>query len=198
VDVAQELLGLVLVRKDASGQRRAGVIVETEAYQGPEDRAAHSAGGRRTARTDVMYGPAGHAYVYQIYGIHFCVNVVCAAVDVPHAVLVRALEPVEGALAKTSGPGLVCKALAIDRAQNSADLVRGDVLWIERPRQPRVVQVACTTRVGVEYAGEWALKPWRFYDADSPFVSRRPRGAARAPRVRKHPAPLRRSTVRPA
>ena len=114
-----------------AGTRRVGRIVETEAYLGPHDLAAHSARGR-TARTEVMFGPAGHAYVYLIYGFWNCVNVVTRREGVPQAVLLRALEPVLNVTDKTWGPGLLCRAMNIDRSLNGADLL-GDALWIERP-----------------------------------------------------------------
>lgn len=166
--VARELLGMHLVR--VRGDRvQVGRIVEVEAYKGPEDLAAHSSKGR-TPRTEVMFGPPGHAYVYLIYGFWHCLNVVTARDGVPHAVLIRALEPVSEIDDTTHGPGLLCRALDIDRSLNGADLL-GDVLWIERPAQwvrPRIVR---STRIGVDYAGDWAHKPWRFYDASSPYVS---------------------------
>ncbi len=159
-----------LVRDDG-GTLRVGRIVETEAYMGPGDLAAHSAGGRRTARTEVMFGPPGHAYVYFIYGFWNCLNVVTSPPGVPHAVLLRALEPVSSLASGTWGPGLLCRAMGIDRALNAADL-RGDVLWIERPGGlRRAVRIGTSPRIGVEYAGEWARRPWRFFDRDSPFVS---------------------------
>lgn len=168
--VARELIGLHLVHQVA-GLRQVGRIVETEAYQGPADLAAHSARGR-TARTEVMFGPPGHAYVYLIYGFWHCLNVVTAADGVPHAVLIRALEPVEGIADTTHGPGLLCRALRIDRSLTGKDLT-SQTLWIERPtanqyRKPRIVR---STRIGVDYAGDWARKPWRFFDGDSPYVS---------------------------
>jgi DNA-3-methyladenine glycosylase len=168
--VARELIGLHLVRMEG-GTRRAGRIVETEAYQGPQDLAAHSSRGR-TRRTEVMFGPPGHAYVYFIYGFWHCLNVVTAAEGVPHAVLLRALEPVTGIEERTWGPGLLCRALHIDRRLNGADLC-GDVLWLERPpaagrRPPRIAR---GPRIGVDYAGAWARRPWRFYDRDSRYVS---------------------------
>jgi DNA-3-methyladenine glycosylase len=169
LSVARDLLGMQLVIRHASG-RMVGRIVETEAYQGPEDLAAHSAGGRRTARTEIMYGPAGHAYVYLIYGIWNCLNVVVGTPGVPHAVLLRALEPVTGIDTPSWGPGLLCRALGIDRSFNGADL-RGRHLWIQAPRRPRPLRMAAATRIGVDYAGEWAKRPWRFFDQDSPFVS---------------------------
>lgn len=166
--VARELLGMHLVRAHED-RVRIGRIVEVEAYQGPEDLAAHSSKGR-TPRTEVMYGPPGHAYVYFIYGFWHCLNVVTAPEGVPHAVLIRALEPVSGIDNTTHGPGLLCRALHIDRSLNGTDLL-GDTLWVERParfRKPRIVR---SPRIGVDYAGDWARKPWRFYDADSPYVS---------------------------
>ncbi len=158
-----------LVHADGRAVRR-GRIVETEAYLGPADRAAHSARGR-TARTEVMFGPPGHAYVYFIYGFWNCLNVVTAAAGVPHAVLLRALEPGSGVSGRTWGPGLLCRALHIDRRLNGADL-RGEVLWLERPaaRAP-APRIARATRIGVEYAGLWAQRRWRFFDAHSPYVS---------------------------
>jgi DNA-3-methyladenine glycosylase len=168
--VAPELLGLHLVHRDR-GTRRVARIVETEAYLGPEDLAAHSAGGRRTARTEVMFGQAGHAYVYLIYGMWNCLNVVTAKVGVPHAVLVRALEPVANLTQSSWGPGLATRAMHIDRRLNGIDL-RGDTLWIERPAgRARAVRIGRSMRIGVEYAGEWARRPWRYFDRDSPYVS---------------------------
>lgn len=166
--VARELLGMHIVRRDAT-HVRVGRIVETEAYKGPHDLAAHSSKGR-TARTEVMFGPPGHAYVYLIYGIWNCLNVVCAAAGVPHAVLIRALEPISQLELPTHGPGLLCRALNIDRSLNGADL-QGPNVWIGRPNDFVPPKVVRATRIGVDYAGSWAQKPWRFYDADSPYVS---------------------------
>jgi DNA-3-methyladenine glycosylase len=167
--VARELIGLYLVHADG-GTRRVGRIVETEAYRGPEDLAAHSSRGR-TQRTEVMFGPPGHAYVYFIYGFWNCLNVVTEAAGVPHAVLLRALEPVAGIEDRTWGPGLLCRAMHIDRSLNGADLC-GNVLWLERPPAPsRAPRIARGPRIGVDYAGEWARRPWRFYDKDSRYVS---------------------------
>ncbi len=167
--VARELIGTYLVRFDGSRQR-VGRIVETEAYQGPEDLAAHSSRGR-TARTEVMFGPPGHAYVYFIYGFWNCLNIVTAQEGIPHAVLLRALEPVHEIEDKTWGPGLLCRAMSIDRALNGADLC-GDVLWLERgPGKVRPARIGTGPRIGVDYAGSWAERPWRFFDRDSPYVS---------------------------
>jgi len=180
--VARALIGMHLVHDDGH-TLRAGRIVETEAYQGPRDLAAHSARGR-TRRTEVMFGPPGHAYVYFIYGFWNCLNVVTGPTGVPHAVLLRALEPVGGLTERTWGPGLLCRALHIDRRLNGADLL-GDELWLEQPRRRAPVRIARATRIGVDYAGAWAQRPWRFFDRDSPFVSTaparlRPRAAAQA------------------
>ena len=158
-----------LVHRQA-GQLRRGRIVETEAYLGPQDLAAHSARGR-TPRTQVMYGPPGHAYVYFIYGFWNCLNVVTSATGTPHAVLLRALEPLAGVDERTSGPGLLCRALGIDRRLNGVDLL-GEVLWLERaPHGAPAPRIARSPRIGVDYAGIWAAKRWRFYDARSACVS---------------------------
>jgi DNA-3-methyladenine glycosylase len=167
--VARELIGMHLVHVDDSG-RSVGRIVETEAYMGPEDLAAHSARGR-TARTEVMFGPPGHAYVYFIYGFWNCMNIVTARKGVPHAVLLRALEPVEGLSDKTWGPGLLCRAMRIDRGLNGEDLC-GSRLWLERPKGTVTpVRLGRGPRIGVDYAGAWAKRPWRFFDSASPYVS---------------------------
>lgn len=168
--VARELIGMHLVHAER-GTIRSGRIVETEAYQGPQDLAAHSARGQ-TARTEVMFGPPGHAYVYFIYGFWHCLNIVTAAEGIPHAVLLRALEPVTGIDDKTWGPGLLCRAMHIDKKLNGADLC-GEALWLERPpaSSRRPARIARSARIGVDYAGVWAARPWRFYDRDSRYVS---------------------------
>ena len=178
--IARDLIGMHLVHDDG-GTRRVGRIVETEAYMGPKDLAAHSSKGR-TARTEVMFGEPGHAYVYFIYGFWNCLNIVTAAAGVPHAVLLRALEPVAGITDKTWGPGLLCRAMNIDRRLNGADLL-GDVLWLERPPDSaRRLRIKRSPRIGVDYAGDWAKRPWRFFDGDSPYVSTAPaRNRPRAP-----------------
>jgi DNA-3-methyladenine glycosylase len=183
LSVARSLIGMHLVHDDGRTVR-AGRIVETEAYIGPRDRAAHSSRGR-TRRTEVMFGPAGHAYVYFIYGFWNCLNVVTGRAGVPHAVLLRALEPLGDLTDSTWGPGLLCRALHIDRRLNGADLL-GEELWLEHPqKRAAAARIARSARIGVDYAGEWAQRPWRFFDRDSPFVStaparRRTRAAADA------------------
>jgi len=168
LQVARQLLGKYFVHND-NGIQRIGRIVETEAYQGPTDLAAHSARGQ-TDRNRVMFGPAGHAYVYLIYGMWNCVNFVTRDEGTPHAVLIRAVEPVLHLDENTHGPGLLCKAFNIDRRLTGADLCGGGVMWVEQ-RDDRAVKVTRATRVGVDYAGDWAHKLWRFYDRDSAYVS---------------------------
>ena len=176
--VARDLIGMHLAHDDGRRVRR-GRIVETEAYQGPKDLAAHSARGR-TARTEVMFGPPGHAYVYFIYGFWNCLNVVTAAPGVPHAVLLRALEPLEGLSERASGPGLLCRAMRIDRRFNGIDLL-GEELWIERaPQGTATVRIERSARIGVDYAGAWAARPWRFFERGSPYVSGGRAGRTRA------------------
>jgi len=168
--VARELIGLHLVQQ-RGGLRQVARIVETEAYQGPQDLAAHSARGR-TARTEIMFGPPGHAYVYLIYGFWHCLNVITAAEGKPHGVLIRAAEPIEGIANTTHGPGLLCRALDIDRSWTGLDICTPEAtLRIENPTLHRPPKVARSTRIGVDYAGPWAQKLWRFYDSRSPYVS---------------------------
>lgn len=182
--VARELLGKLLVVPDRNGKRVAGRIVECEAYRGPQDRAAHSYGGRRTKRTETMYGSGGTAYVFFVYGMYNQFNVVTNAVDRPHAILIRALEPVEGLRVMrrrrtgqpdhnlTNGPGKLCLAMGIDRSLDAADL-RGNKVWLEEaPTIPRS-QIATGPRIGIDYAEEWVDKPWRFWIRNNPYVSRK-------------------------
>jgi DNA-3-methyladenine glycosylase len=169
--IARELIGMHLVH-DSGGVRSVGRIVETEAYMGPQDLAAHSSRGR-TQRTEVMFGPPGHAYVYFIYGFWNCMNIVTSPRGVPHAVLLRALEPIAHVSDKTWGPGLLCRAMRIDRTLNGTDLC-GRQLWLERPRDFRPARITSSTRIGVDYAGRWAKRRWRFFDSASPYVSTAP------------------------
>lgn len=183
--VARELVGKRLVRRAPEGLV-AGRIVETEAYRGPDDLAAHSSRGRRTARTEAMFGEPGRAYLYFLYGMHWAFNVVCGPEGAPHAVLVRAVEPLEGAELMaarrgvaadrkelTNGPGKVAAAFGLDRARYAADLCGGSDLWIEDA--PRPVAVGRSPRINVDYAGAWAQKPWRFYERGNRWVSVKPR-----------------------
>jgi DNA-3-methyladenine glycosylase len=180
IDVAKQLLGKYLVRQHAEGLT-VGRIVETEAYVGPQDLACHASKGR-TARTEVMFGPAGHAYVYFIYGFYYMLNLVTERQDHPAAVLIRAAEPVTGLdLMKArrrleklrdlaSGPGKLCQAFAIDRSLNGADLCDG-ILYIEDHGEPQP-KFQATPRIGVDYAGKWKDKRYRFFVRGSDFVSR--------------------------
>lgn len=168
LQVARQLLGKYLVVND-KGTQRVGRIVETEAYQGPKDLAAHSSRGQ-TDRNQVMFGPAGYVYVYLIYGMWNCVNFVTRSEGIPHAVLIRAVEPVINLDENTHGPGLLCKAFNIDRRLNGVDLCSDDAMWVEH-RDDCVVKIKRAARVGVDYAGDWAHKLWRFYDCDSAYVS---------------------------
>jgi DNA-3-methyladenine glycosylase len=169
VEVARELLGMHLVHIQ-DGIARVGRIVETEAYLGPHDRAAHSARGL-TPRTRVMFGPPGHAYVYLVYGMHHCFNVVTEAEGHAAAVLVRAVEPVANVVGRTQGPGLLCRALGIDRRLSGADLL-GEELFIARPQRGEPLAIVRRPRVGVDYAGAWARRLLRFYINGNRCVSR--------------------------
>lgn len=184
--VARALVGSILVHRAADGVA-AGRVVETEAYRGPEDLAAHSAGGRRTKRTEVMFGPPGHAYLFLLYGMHWAFNVVAAAEGAPHAVLVRALEPLDDEsrermarrrglratqVALTNGPGKLCAALGLDGAAYGEDLC-GERLFLAQGWRGAVGR---SPRINVDYAGAWAARPWRFYERGNRYVSVPPRG----------------------
>ncbi len=167
--VARELLGKYLVHV-SEGVERIGRIVEDEAYLGPHDRAAHSARGL-TARTKIMFGPPGHAYVYLIYGMYYCMNVVTQPAGVASAVLLRAVEPVRNVEGRTQGPGLLCRALDIDRRLNGHDL-RSDDFYVADPEEPADFVIVKRPRIGVDYAGPWAKRLLRFYIQGNPFVSK--------------------------
>jgi DNA-3-methyladenine glycosylase len=183
LEAARDLLGKKLVVPNRNGSRVAGIIVETEAYRGPEDRASHAYNGRRTARTETMYGIGGTAYVYFVYGMYNQFNVVTNIEGVPHAILVRAVEPIEGLdimrrrrrgrseYELTSGPGRLCLALGIDRKLDKADLL-GHRVWIEAGASVSPRQIGRGPRIGIDYAEKWITKPWRFWVRDNPFVSK--------------------------
>lgn len=185
VKTAPLLLGKLLCRKTPEGLS-AGMIVEAEAYCGPEDDAAHSFGGRRTARTEAMFGPPGRAYVFRLYGMHSCFNVVTAPEGQPQAVLIRALEPVEGLELMRrrrgreekellcSGPGKLCQAMDIGPAQYGLDLCGGE-LFLAEYRDFAPAEIYVSPRVNVDYAREYRDRPWRFFVKGNPFVSRVPR-----------------------
>jgi DNA-3-methyladenine glycosylase len=168
--VARELLGKLLVHV-CGGVERVGRIVEVEAYLGPHDLAAHSARGL-TSRTRVMFGPPGHAYVYMIYGMHFCTNVVTQAEGHASAVLLRALEPVRRLDGRSQGPGLLSRAMHIDRRLNGHDLL-SDHFYVAEAPGVAPDAIVSRPRIGVDYAGDWAREPLRFYIQGSPFVSRK-------------------------
>ena len=165
--VARDLLDKVLVR-EIDGQKLWGRLVEVEAYLGPQDIAAHSKGGRRTPRTEVMFGEPGRAYVYFTYGMHWCLNFVTREAGMPQAVLVRALEPGPG-VGRCGGPGLVTRALGIDRALNGVPLVPPDLYVVDDGAPKRRVLV--TPRIGVQGTGRWEKRLLR-YVVDSPALSR--------------------------
>lgn len=184
VKIARELLGKVLVT-EVDGLRTAGMIVETEAYAGPHDKACHAYMHRKTARTTPMFYTGGVAYVYLIYGLHQLFNIVTHEEEQPYAVLIRAVEPLEGVEhmlerrglevlkpALTAGPGVLSQAMGITRALNGHSL-QGSDIWVEdRGIRVRKENIVATTRVGVAYAGPDALLPYRFYIAGNPFVSK--------------------------
>lgn len=169
-EVARDLLGCRLVR-EMGGRRFVARIVETEAYVGPHDLACHAAKGI-TPRTEVLYGPPGRAYVYFIYGLHFLLNAVTEREGHGAAVLFRGLEPIEGfgPEDRTNGPARLTKALEVDKEFNRWDLTLGERLWIESGK--RLAPIAVGPRIGVEYAGEWAKAPLRFWEEGNRWVSR--------------------------
>jgi DNA-3-methyladenine glycosylase len=167
--VAHELLGKHLVHK-SRGVERIGRIVEVEAYLGPHDLAAHSARGR-TERTKVMFGPPGHAYVYLIYGMYYCMNVVTQPEGHASAVLLRAVEPIKNIKERTQGPGLLCNALRIDKRLNAYDLL-SDNFYITDSSAFHPFVIVKRPRIGVDYAKHWARRHLRFYIKGNPFVSR--------------------------
>ena len=193
LEIARELLGKILVVPSDTGERVSGIIVEAEAYLGAIDKAAHSYGNRRTQRTETMFAIGGTAYIFFIYGMYFQFNVVVGAIDSPHAILIRAVEPLEGVEimrerrrlksknpeAKitdknlTSGPGKLCIALGIDKTFNNEDLL-GDRVWLEDGAKIADEKVAFGKRIGIDYAEEFAEKPWRFWVKDNSFVSKTP------------------------
>ena len=184
LSIARDLLGKLLVVPADNGTRVSGMIVETEAYRGPKDRASHAYAGRRTRRTETMYQVGGKAYIFFVYGMYNQFNVVTNIKDIPHAILIRALEPVEGLELMrqrrkgqsdrnpTSGPGKLCIALGIDRSFDGADLL-GTKVWLEEGEKVSRKRIAAGPRVGIAYAEEWVDKPWRFWIRGNPFVSRR-------------------------
>lgn len=185
VQVAPELLGKLLVHETEEGVT-AGMIVETEAYAGPDDDGAHSFGGRRTERTRIQYGEGGFSYVFGIYGMHWCFNAVTNGENRPEVVLIRALEPVQGIElmkkrrgmdrpeALCSGPGKLCAALGITKAQYGLDLCRGP-LYISWYRDIPAEEILLSPRVNIDYAEKCRDKLWRYYIKGNGCVSKVPK-----------------------
>jgi DNA-3-methyladenine glycosylase len=183
--VARELLGKLLIVPAEDGTRVSGFIVETEAYMGPDDKASHAFGLRRTQRNEAMYQIGGTVYVFFVYGMYFQFNVVTNVEETPHAILVRAVEPFEGIEIMrerrktkndknlTNGPGKLCIALGIDRRLDKEDLL-GERVWLENSdfKTPKS-KIASGKRIGIDYAEEYAEKAWRFWVKDNSFVSRK-------------------------
>ena len=184
VTVGKDILGKIIMKKTADGRMMSGRITEVEAYMGITDKASHSYGGRRTKRTEVMYKEGGYSYVFLIYGMYECFNVTVRREGDPQAVLIRGVEPLENKNLMwekrkvkkerdiSNGPGKLTKALGITREDNGADLTAGENLWLEDDGY-KVKDIVETTRIGIDYAEEDALKPWRFYIKDSIFVSKK-------------------------
>jgi DNA-3-methyladenine glycosylase len=184
-EVARDLLGVWVLSSTSDGLS-GGPIVETEAYGGPDDLASHARAGL-TRRTTPMFGEVGHAYVYLVYGMHECLNVVGYSGAAAGAVLIRAIEPALGVDEirqrrgrptdptdrLCSGPAMLCQGLGVDRSFDGHDLTLGEGLWLARSEDLVVGEVATGPRIGVDYAGEWAAKPWRFWLAGNRSVSRR-------------------------
>lgn len=185
LQIARDLLGKLLVVPDEHGNRLSGMIVETEAYLGEIDKAAHSFGGRRTKRNEITYAVGGSVYVFFIYGMYNQLNFVTGQIDHPHVVLIRAVEPIEGINIMrerrgrpmpdknlTSGPGKLCIAFGIDRKLNGEDLL-GDKIWLEDFRAFSGDEIKVGTRIGIDYAEEFKEKPWRFWVKGNIFVSKK-------------------------
>jgi DNA-3-methyladenine glycosylase len=188
VRIARELLGKILVT-DFGGQRSSGRIVETEAYNGVVDRASHAYSGRRTNRTEIMYREPGTAYVYLIYGMHHLFNVVTNKKDIPHAILIRALEPLEGVplmlqrtgkakldFTLTRGPGNLSRALGLATLHTGVSLHEGEIFIGDDGVRPRKTEIGVSPRIGVDYAGPDAELPYRFFVKGNKYVSGPPDG----------------------
>ncbi|MDH5256720.1 MAG: DNA-3-methyladenine glycosylase [Gammaproteobacteria bacterium] len=181
LDVAEGLLGKMIVREQDNVYMKA-LIVETEAYIGKEDTACHASKGL-TPRTKVMFGECGHAYVYFVYGMHYMLNIVTEKTDFPAAVLIRAVEPVEGIEMMTTnrnatgknisnGPAKLCQALDIDKSFNNWDLTKGEKLWIEENTTPLKYEIVTSPRIGIDYAEKKdRIAAWRFFIKHNPYVS---------------------------
>lgn len=176
IQVAKDLLGKWVCTEIDGGPTTSGMIIETEAYAGPEDKASHAYGNRRTKRTEVMFGPGGHAYIYLCYGLHHLLNFVTNVEGIPHAVLIRAIYPTDGidtilqrrkkgkvTPSLTNGPGTVCQALGLRQQQHNGHQLCGAPLWVEdRGVVVPPSQIVSSPRIGIDYAGDHAALPWRF------------------------------------
>jgi DNA-3-methyladenine glycosylase len=187
VKIAKELLGKILVT-NWKGVTTSGRIVECEAYAGVIDKASHAWGGRRTGRNEIMYGKAGYTYVYLCYGIHHLFNVVTNSPGIPHAILVRALDPIDGVekmLRRTNkkkldhtltrGPGNVSKSLGIQTKHSGISLLGDRIFITDDGGKYTKMEIASSPRIGIDYAGDDALLPYRFYVKGNPYVSGKPR-----------------------
>lgn len=180
--VAPDLLGKLLVHESETG-KTVGKIVEVEAYIGPEDKAAHSYRGLKSTPTQIMFGPAGFIYIYLIYGMYYCLNIVTHKINFPEVVLVRALEPIEGIeLMKVRrhetklknlcrGPGKLCQAMDLTRRHYGMDLC-GDTIYLLEDESTPPIEIETSPRINIDYAGEYKDKPWRFFIKDNAFVSK--------------------------
>jgi DNA-3-methyladenine glycosylase len=180
IDVSRELLGKVLVRIK-NGKRISGKIVETEMYLGPQDKASHAFKGKITERNKVEYQKGGFVYIYLCYGMYWQFNIVSFKKGNPECVLIRALEPLEGIDLKRkekelrkecAGPGRLSRWMELNRSFNGEDLVNSERIWVEEGEEIKKQQIIAAKRIGIDYAGSWAEKPWRFYIKDNIFVSR--------------------------
>ncbi len=170
--VAKDLLGKHIIRKIGS-RKSVGKIVETEAYIGPKDRASHAFGGKVTPRNKTEYLKGGHIYIYLCYGTYWQLNITTEKAGKPECVLIRALEPIGKVKSKkiASGPGKLCKWMKLDKSFNGEDLVNSKRIWLEAGEKLKKQQIVSAKRIGIDYAGIWKEKPWRFYLKNNPFVS---------------------------
>ena len=184
LQIARDLIGKILVVPTVDGRRVSGMVVETEAYLGAIDKAAHSYKNRRTKRTETMFSIGGTVYIFFVYGMYFQFNVVVGEKDSPHAILIRAIEPIDGVEVMrerrgamkdknlTSGPGKLCIALGVDKTFNGADLL-SEKVWLEEFKTFSDAEISKGKRIGIDYAEEFAEKPWRFWLKNNDFVSRK-------------------------
>jgi len=170
--IAKDLLGKYLIRK-IGNKKLVGKIVETEAYIGPKDKASHAYGGKITPRNKTEYLEGGHIYIYLCYGLYWQLNATTNLTGKPECVLIRALEPVKKTKNLTNGPGKLCRWMKLDKSFDGEDLEKSKRIWLENKGEKiESSQIVKTERIGIEYAGSWAKKPWRFYLKNNLFVSR--------------------------